>query len=83
MCYEENKRMSDGAGCASGVETCMNTEIMTPQEVAKYLKLSLSTVYKFSREGILPGVKLGKHWRYLKKEIDYSFAGVQRCGDAG
>jgi excisionase family DNA binding protein len=50
--------------------------VITPKEVASYLRLPLSTVYKLTREGTLPGVKFGKHWRYVKAEIDSYLTGL-------
>ncbi|MBI4660866.1 MAG: helix-turn-helix domain-containing protein [Verrucomicrobia bacterium] len=35
-------------------------EIMTLEEVAKYLKLKPQTVYKWAQENQIPGAKLGK-----------------------
>ncbi len=43
--------------------------IMTAQELSFYLKLPLSTVYFLTKKGIIHGVKFGKHWRYLEREI--------------
>lgn len=60
------------------VKTAMNKQIngngdrdvMTPLEVSRYLKLPLSTIYKLSQEATLRGTKLGKHWRYLRNDIE-------------
>lgn len=43
--------------------------VMTAQELSFYLKLPLSTVYALTKKGIIRGVKFGKHWRYLEREI--------------
>lgn len=45
-------------------------EIMTLEEVAKYLKLKPQTVYKWAQEGRIPGAKLGKEWRFRKGILD-------------
>ena len=45
-------------------------EIMTVEEVAKYLKLKPQTVYKWAQEGLLPGAKLGKEWRFQRRTLD-------------
>lgn len=42
---------------------------MTAQELSFYLKIPLSTVYSLTKRGIIHGVKFGKHWRYLEREI--------------
>ncbi len=47
----------------------MNSEFLTADEVAEYLRLPLSTVYKLVQEKRLPGFKVGKHWRFRKETI--------------
>ena len=44
--------------------------IFTPQEVAEYLRIPLSTVRKYLREGRLRGVKIGKHWRVRERDVE-------------
>ena len=45
-------------------------EIMTTQEVAKYLKLHEVTIGKLAKEGEIPGVRIGRVWRFDKETID-------------
>lgn len=45
----------------------MDTEFLTVEEVAEYLRLPLSTVYKLAQDKKLPGFKVGKHWRFRKE----------------
>ncbi|NLF92391.1 MAG: helix-turn-helix domain-containing protein [Oligosphaeraceae bacterium] len=45
-------------------------EVMSIGELAEYLKISRSTLYKLVQEGRLPGQKLGKRWRFHKNAID-------------
>ena len=45
-------------------------EIMTVEEVAKYLKMKPQTVYKWAQEGRIPGTKLGKEWRFRRRLLD-------------
>lgn len=44
-------------------------EILTPDEVAGYLKVPKTTVYKLLRSGELAGFKAGKHWRIPRAEL--------------
>lgn len=44
--------------------------VMTIDELAEYLKLSNSTLYKLAQEGKVPGQKVGKHWRFHRDAID-------------
>ncbi len=47
----------------------MDTEFLTAEEVADYLRLPLSTVYKLVQDQRLPGFKVGKHWRFRRGMI--------------
>ena len=62
-------------------------EVMTIEELAAYLKIPKSTLYKLVREGKVPSQKIGRHWRFRKGAIDHwleekradeSGSGVQR-----
>jgi PTS system nitrogen regulatory IIA component len=48
-------------------------DIMTIEEVAKYLKLKPQTIYSWSQNGKIPAAKLGKEWRFKKSIIDKWF----------
>ena len=45
-------------------------EIMTLKEMAGYLKIGKSTLYKMVREDKIPVVKIANQWRFRKEEID-------------
>ena len=44
--------------------------VFTIGELARYLKISKSTLYKLAQEGRVPGQKVGRHWRFRKASID-------------
>ena len=44
--------------------------VMTIDDLANYLKLSKSALYKLCAEGKVPGQKVGRHWRFHKAVID-------------
>jgi excisionase family DNA binding protein len=44
-------------------------EILTVMDVAQFLRVPKSTVYKLARVGELPASKIGKHWRFLRRDI--------------
>lgn len=48
----------------------MDSEFFTAEEVAEYLRLPLSTVYKLVQDKRLPGFKVGKHWRFRKETLN-------------
>ena len=45
-------------------------DIMTLQEVAKYLGLHAMTVYKLTREGRMPAAKIGGQWRFKRDVLN-------------
>ena len=47
----------------------MVSEFLTAEEIADFLRLPLSTVYKLVQDKRLPGFKVGKHWRFRKDAI--------------
>jgi len=48
-------------------------EILNIKEVSGYLKIPISTVYKLAQSGKVPAVKVGKHWRFMKKDLEHLF----------
>ena len=49
--------------------TSSDSEILTVLDVARFLRVPKSTVYKLARLGQLPASKIGKHWRFLRRDI--------------
>jgi excisionase family DNA binding protein len=49
--------------------TSEENEILTVSQVSKLLKLHPRTIYKLVRNGIIPGRRVGKKWRFLRAEI--------------
>ena len=48
----------------------MDEEILTIEEVAKYLRVSERTVYDWAQKGEIPSGKIGTVWRFKKSEIE-------------
>jgi len=48
----------------------MEEEILTIEEVAKYLRVSERTVYDWAQKGEIPAGKIGTVWRFRKNEIE-------------
>jgi excisionase family DNA binding protein len=48
-------------------------EVMTIDELASYLKVSKSTLYKLVSSGKVPGQKIGKHWQFKRGIIERWF----------
>lgn len=47
------------------------SDVLTIEELAVYLKIPKSTLYKLVREGRIPSQKIGRHWRFRKAAIDH------------
>ncbi len=48
----------------------MSDEYMTVSEVAKFMRVSNSTVYRWTTEGILQKYKIGRRNLYRKSEVE-------------
>ena len=48
----------------------IKSQIMTTQEISKYLGVHEMTVYRWLKKGILPGFKIGGRWRSKKDLLD-------------
>ncbi len=48
----------------------MDEEILTIEEVAKYLRVSERTVYDWAQKGEIPAGKIGTVWRFKKSEVE-------------
>jgi PTS system nitrogen regulatory IIA component len=48
----------------------LSDEILTIEEVAKYLRVSERTVYDWAQKGEIPAGKIGTVWRFKKDEIE-------------
>lgn len=48
----------------------MKDDILTIEEVAKYLRVSERTVYDWAQKGEIPSGKIGTVWRFKKSEIE-------------
>jgi PTS system nitrogen regulatory IIA component len=48
----------------------IDDEILTIEEVAKYLRVSERTVYDWAQKGEIPSGKIGTAWRFKKSEIE-------------
>lgn len=44
--------------------------VMNVEEVAEYLRVAPATIYRLAQRGDIPGVKVGRVWRFQKEAID-------------
>jgi len=54
-----------------------NDGLLLANEVSKYLRLPLSTLYRLTKKRILKGIKVGKQWRYSRKDIEKYLSGLK------
>jgi len=43
---------------------------LTLEQIAEYLQMSTSSIYKMAQKGKIPAYKVGRQWRFRKEEID-------------
>jgi excisionase family DNA binding protein len=46
------------------------TKVLTVNELAGYLRVHRSTIYRLLKKGQLPGFKIGSDWRFNVEVID-------------
>ena len=47
-----------------------STKVLTVNELAEYLRVHRSTIYRLLKKGRLPGFKIGSDWRFNVEVID-------------
>ena len=52
------------------VEPLTRDDVMTAAEVAELLRIPVSTVYELARRGRIPGHRIGRTWRFVRREIE-------------
>lgn len=48
----------------------MDESFLTTEEVLEYLQVNLRTVYRLIKAGRIPAVRVGRQWRFRKRDID-------------
>jgi excisionase family DNA binding protein len=57
-------------------------ELMTARELAEILRMRVSTIEGYARRGLLPSMKVGRHRRFIRSEIERAVALLRaRRGD--
>jgi excisionase family DNA binding protein len=47
-----------------------HSQLMDVQETANYVRLSVFTVRRLAKQGILPAAKIGRAYRFKRDDID-------------
>ncbi|MBZ5239766.1 methylation-associated defense system helix-turn-helix domain-containing protein MAD1 [Pseudomonas aeruginosa] len=50
--------------------TSIESDILTLDEVAEYLKAGKRTIYRLAQQGKMPAFKFGGTWRFRRQELD-------------
>jgi excisionase family DNA binding protein len=58
------------AGGESAVGRSILNELLTAPQVATILQMKVSTVEDYARRGVLPSVKVGRHRRFIRSQLD-------------
>jgi excisionase family DNA binding protein len=53
--------------------TLLQNRMLTAQELALYLRVNRSTVYRLLKKGELPGFRIGSEWRFRIDEVNRWF----------
>src|SRR5687767_16037784 len=48
----------------------MEEGFLTTEEVLEYLQVNLRTVYRLIKAGRIPAIRVGRQWRFRKRDID-------------
>jgi excisionase family DNA binding protein len=67
--YELVKKRMAGKRRQAGQESALGG-MLTVTELADYLKISRSMIYRLLKRGEIPGFKIGSDWRFNLDEID-------------
>lgn len=57
-------------------------QLLTSQQVADLLAMRRSTVEDYARRGLIPSIKLGRHRRYLRADIEHAINQLRDNGRA-
>ena len=58
-------------------------ELMTADQVAELLQMRRSTVEDYARRGLLPSLKLGRHRRFVRSDVEAALARLRANGASG
>ena len=56
---------------------------LTTEEVLEYLQVNLRTVYRLIKAGKIPAVRVGRQWRFRKRDIDAWLDAQRPRGERG
>jgi excisionase family DNA binding protein len=54
---------------------------LTTDELLDYLHINLRTIYRLIKAGKIPAVRVGRQWRFRKRDIDAWLSGHRKVGE--
>lgn len=69
----------DLGGYTVGADTGPYPRVMTVEEVAAYLQISLRSVYNLAAAGEIPAVKIAGQWRFYRPELERWLSRLSRA----
>jgi excisionase family DNA binding protein len=56
------------------------SELLTSAQVAELLQMKRTTVEDYARRGLLPSLKLGRHRRFVRSDVEDAIARLRGGG---
>jgi excisionase family DNA binding protein len=72
----ELERHGHQNGGSADVGPSLLDELMTSSQIAGLLQMRLSTVESYARRGLLPSVKVGRHRRFVRSQVERALASL-------
>ena len=63
-------------GDSDDVGRSLLDELMTASQVAALLQMRLSTVESYARRGLLPSMKVGRHRRFVRSQVERALSSL-------
>ena len=58
----------------------MLSELMTAAQVAELLQMKRTTIEDYARRGLLPSIKLGRHRRFVRSDVEAALEWLRNGG---
>ena len=58
----------------------MLSELMTAAQLAELLQMKRTTIEDYARRGLLPSIKLGRHRRFVRSDVEATLERLRNGG---
>ena len=69
-------------GLRDRVERRTGEALLSAEEVAEYFGVTTTTVYRWCKEERIPCLKIGKHWRVRREELEAFLKEAEKSKEA-